>query len=367
MKIAYILGKFSVGNRPLSFHDFFSSDRGATGTEISTARVTTELAKLGNEVHLFTCFTDDKKIFHGVNLHQYEERFIVDESFDAIVSINEPNVFFGMCKKPKRIVWQYLNDFSFVQPGFDSEVDYYLGVCDTHTKHCAETSGTNIKKWSTIGLGCDPDIYKNLKIPGRVIWCSSADRGLHHLLQIWSQVKVSIPHASLRIFYHMNYDGVDQIEDNTNNHPHVIEMANRIRYIRHAIVALKNLDVEYVGSVSRDRMAKEMSAAEAYAFPCDTVAFSEGFSVSTLEAHAAKTIPIITDTDCLGEIYTDSGAIVIHDIKNNTDSFAAHLILRLNNNPKLNDQIKEKVFSFANENTWAKVAIKLENKIKELL
>ena len=183
MKIAVILGAFSIGTRPLDFNDIWTNVRGLTGTDLCFVRLCQELKKLGDEVHMFTVHTDTLTEWEGIPLHKFEDRMtVVDDSFDSIISINEPNILFGMPRKPKRIVWQMLNDFSFIKPGFDEEVDLYLGVCDEHTRFVASQC-PKPDKWRTVQLGCDPDLYRDERVAGRVFWCSSADRGLHWLLQ----------------------------------------------------------------------------------------------------------------------------------------------------------------------------------------
>lgn len=370
MRIAVILGAFSIGTRPMDywFENPWISTRGMTGTEIATSMLASEMSNLGHEVHLFTVHAEPHNkpdLWQNVFIHNFEERFnLIDDSYDALISFNEPNVFIGLTDKPLRIVWQMLNDFSFVQDGFDCYVDQYVGVCQKHTDHVKKLT-PDPKKWETIGLGCNPDWYEDKRVPGRVIWCSSADRGLHWLLQEWPKIKKEVPFASLRIFYHFNYDSLINIQPtDANSHPHVVEMAQRARYIREMVKRLKPLDVEHVGSVSRRQMDLEFSEACVFGFCCDTVAFSEGFSVSSLEAHASYTVPIIAAQDCLGEVYAESGAIIIDTpVKNNLDKFTGEVIKCLKDKDYSN-KIIEKCLDFAKSNTWKIATKKMELLIK---
>lgn len=357
MKIGLALGAFSIGARPLDFAHLYDSPRGLTGTDLNYVRTGEELEKLGHEVVRFT----GTGSLVG----------LVDDSFDAVVSINEPNILIGLPKKPLKIVWQMLNDFSFIAPGFDDHVDHYFGVCDEHTNYVAKQC-PHPEKWSTLSLGCDPELYNQKeKVPGRVVWCSSADRGLHWLLSVWSEVKEAVPHASLRVFYHFSYDHVIGVEPTSVSpqggpyHHHIQEMAQRVRYIKDALPKLAHLDVTHVGSVSRDQMVKEWNQASVFGFSADTVAFSEGFSVSTLEAHASYTLPIISDVDCLGGIYKDSGCIMIPSpIKNNLSQLKNELIYQLKD---IDVEKIKKCRQFAEKHTWKESARQLEQYIKENL
>lgn len=368
MKIAIILGPYSVGRRPLDFwyENIWVSSRGLTGTDLCFIMTAKELQKLGHEVHMFTMHAQPNNkpdSWEGMKLYNFEERLTaVDDTFDCLLSINEPDVFRGMPTKPLRVVWEMLNDFSFCHPGWDEFMDYGVGVCEQHTE-CLKKLAPKPEKWGTIGLGCLPEWYEDKRVPGRVLWCSSADRGLHWLLSEWPKIKLAVPEATLRIFYHFAYGHVDKIEHNAHEHPHVIEMANRVRYIKSAIDKLKPLGVEHVGSVSRRQMQDEFNAASTFAFSCDTVAFSEGFSVSTLEAHASFTVPIITDQDCLGGIYKNSGAIMIKSpLQDRLSEFSDAVIKSLNDKEFADTTIK-KCLNFAQKNTWAKVVEKLEKLI----
>lgn len=370
-KIAIILGDFSIGSRPLDFPTLFSSDRGLTGTEIAFIRVAEELSQR-HQIELFTV-VNQSQTYKGMHVRSTSEiPLIRNEDFDAVINFNEPNLFFHLkrekgtiiTKEPFRLVYMMLNDFSFIKPGFDEHTDRYVGVCQEHTDYVAQNSNT-IGKWDTVALGCDPDLYTDEMIPGRVIWCSSADRGLHHLLSQWSKIKEAVPYASLRVFYHFNYGNLENLEDNTPNHPHLIEMGQRIRYMKKAMQDLKDFDVEHIGSVSRERMQKEFSNASCFAFPCDTVAFSEGFSCSTLEAHASFTVPVITPTDCLGSIYGNSGATMIPLPVGEHLSDLTEAVIQALTDKQHRQETISKCREFASRHTWKETASQLERIINE--
>jgi glycosyltransferase involved in cell wall biosynthesis len=367
MKIAIIFGPFSIGERPLDFHfnNIYESTRGLTGSDLSAVEISKNLVKLGHDVSLFTIHAQpDHKpdMWEGSKLYNFEERLtVVDDTFDAILSINEPDVFRGMTTKPFRICWQFLNDFTYCQPNFEEYVDKWLGVCEKHTNHLkAQTSCP--EKWDTVPLACSPEIYTDERVPGRVIWCSSADRGLHWLLQEWPEIKKQVPHASLRIFYHFNYGTIENIQPHDkSNHPHVVEMGQRIRYMKETIKRLAPLGVEHVGSVSRNQMKKEFNEASVFGFPCDPVSFSEGFSVSTTEAHASYTVPVISSRDCLGSIYKKSGCLMIDEpVRDNLGTFTSYVVKSLTDK-SFSDKIIEQCRTFAERHTWSITAKKIED------
>lgn len=378
MKISIILGKFSVGPRPLDFNNYniWKNPRGLTGTDLSTIMISIHLAKRGHEVHLFTIHADSNnkpKVWEGIQLYNLDERLsIIDNSFDIILSINEPDVFRGLPIKPLRVCWQFLNDFLYCEKDFDNYVDKWLGVCEPHVNYL-KTQLPPSNKWEILGLGCEPEWYEDSRIPGRVVWCSSADRGLHWLLQEWPKIKAAVPYATLKIFYHLEFGNIETIEPNvpespedttiqgeTWSQPPIKEMGHRVRYIKSAIKRLKSLGVEHVGSISRDQIRQELSEASVLGFCCDTSTFSEGFSVTTLEAHASFTVPIITDQDCLGYVYKKSGALIVKSpVRDNLDEYVS-LVIKSLADKRFSDSIIDKCRVFAMQNTWDIVTGKME-------
>lgn len=366
MKIAFIFGAWSVGARPLDFNNLWSNPRGLTGSDLGVAITAKEMAKLGHDVSLFTVHADSKPaIWEGVKLFTFEEVPTINSDFDAVISWSEPDNLRLASDKSVRVVCQMLNDFTYCHPGFDEHVDVWTAPCQKLIDHLSSQPGApNKEKFVVLPLGCDPSWYSDQRIPGRVIWCSSADRGLHWLLQEWPKIKAAVPFADLRIYYNFNYNSTEGIEPNSNNHSHFMEMGHRARYMKEAIKRLKHLGVLQVGSVSRDMMHQEMSMASVLAFPCDPIAFTEGFSVATLEAHASYTVPVITNADCLGSIYDNSGAIVIETpLQQHLPQFT-DAVIRALTDKQFADATIAKCMKFAEEHTWAKSAKRLETIIK---
>jgi len=368
MKIAFLFGAWSIGNRPLDFNCLMSSPRGATGSEIGICLTAQEMAKAGHDVHLFTVhFANKPDKWEGVTLHHVNNLVSeIDSSYDAVISWSEPDLLRYVPDTCVRVCYQMLNDWSYCQEGFHDVTDIFITVSHKLQEFItAKMKYPSLEKWNVIPLGCVPELYKDERVPGRIVWTSSADRGLMNLLEIFPAVKKAVPEATLKIFYHFNYGDLLKIEPNTQatNHPHVVEMAHRLRYCVETIKRLKLLGVEHVGSVSRDRIVKELNEASVFAFPADTVAFTEGFSCSTLEALASFTVPVITDMDCLGEVYNDSGAVVVPSpVRPNIKQFTEEVIKGLQNKSHA-DNVIAKCREFAKQHTWQNTAQKIESLI----
>jgi glycosyltransferase involved in cell wall biosynthesis len=102
-----------------------------------------------------------------------------------------------------------------------------------------------------------------------------------------------------------------------------------------------------------------MNQASLLLFPADTVCQSEGFSLSTLEAHMAGAIPAISSVDCLGSIYRDSGCIMEDaPIRNNLKAYT-NKVIRALTDETFAAETRQKCFEFAQKYLWPDIAKKM--------
>lgn len=344
----------------LELENYWSDPRGLTGSEYGFIRLYEELKALGHEV----------------------EPYIGTQAsgstvYDAAIVINDPN-WLRDAKARVRVCEFYMNDFGFCQLGFEQHVDLFHAPSAPHMRRMLEqewpvqmtTEGPSghvrfaPAQWKVNELGCDPERFGGVeKVPGRVIYASSPDRGLHWLLQEWPAIKRAVPHAHLRIFYRL--EPWIRGFDNVPYYPSIEPLRRRAVYIEEALRRLRHLDVVAVDSVSREQIAREMSEAEVMAYPCDTVSWSEGFSCSILEACAARACPVITDCDALGELYGGWTA----SVKRNgcwPVRWRDTVIEKLTDE-SIRDYHNDQAEFFAKERTWKHTAARLDQDIRTLL
>lgn len=361
-KIAFVLGKFSTASRPLDFNNINDSSRGLTGSELGIICNAEEMVKLGHDVTLFTCLTTNAQPTEhlGFKVKSIDD-YVIDDSYDAVVSWNEPDYLRQVPPGVLRICSQMLNDWPYCQPGFEDFVDIFTCPSQRHLEHVAPQTRMP-HKFMVIQLGCNPTWYtKNVKVPGRVIWASSADRGLHLLLQEWHKIKAAASNAHLRIFYNFNFGDFINYED--PNNPSTDELAQRVRYMLNMIERLKTLNVELIGSVSRDRINQEMSEAQVLAFSCDTRSFTEGFSIATLEGCAAEACPVISDVDALGQIYGGVVPMVKSPVRKNIQDYT-NLVIKALTDENFRNETNRNCYQFAKDRTWTIVTQQLEEVIE---
>jgi FkbM family methyltransferase len=337
MKIAFLYGPFSLGNPPppdrlFDFANLWESPRGMTGSEHSCVSYAAEMCRRGHEVTLYVP-QDGPDFSPGVKVRNLTHLSAEGGRFDVVYTWNEPDLLRAVPSGPMRMMNQQLNDFGYCQPGWEQCVDVLTAPSQPHLEYLRRLSHeAKSRKGEVVPNGCNPTIYDlTKKVPGRVAYISSPDRGLHWLLQEWPKIRKRVPEAHLRIYYYSLQRWIDHVKVITPAHPSesLREQGKRARYIDQMLPMLRGHGVELVGGVSRVQMARELSEAMVLAYPCDTVSWTEGFSVSTLEGCASGAIPVITNVDALGGIYGGYVPMVDAPVGRHLAEWAEHVIAHL--------------------------------------
>lgn len=125
---------------------------------------------------------------------------------------------------------------------------------------------------------------KNLK---RVIYTSSYDRGLEHLLTMWPEVKKAVPQAELHIFY-----GWQLFDKFYSNNPSSMSWKEKM---------LKMMEHEGItehGRVAQPDLEEEYKKSGVWAYPTH---FGEINCISALKAQAYGCEPVVVNYAALKE------------------------------------------------------------------
>lgn len=370
MRLAFLYGPFSTGSRHFDFDNLYASPRGLTGSELSCVEYAQAMVARGHDVRLLVGQPNfQEREWRGLRLGPLSNPSVVADC-DAVFSWNEPNLLMDVSPRPLRMVNQQLNDFTYCNAGWERHVDVVTSPSAHHMAYL-QTQAPAVRSWAVLPNGCDPSMYRSVeRIPGRVIWASSADRGLHILLEVWPAIKAMVPNASLRAYYNFQKADFDEYEQpGPRVGTDLLEIAQRKRYIEHAMRRLSDArwDVQHIGSVSRDRMREEFERAMVLGYPCDTIRYTEGFSVTTMEACASGCMPVITDIDSLGHIY---GAAAPH-VKLSGGRFGdeqraefIQLVVRGLTDDAWRAEQVTKCRALAQEHAWSVLAARLESLIE---
>jgi glycosyltransferase involved in cell wall biosynthesis/predicted protein tyrosine phosphatase len=359
MKIAFVYGTMCLGGRPYNFHDLYGDPRGMTGSEVGVIVFASEMARRGHDVRFYVD-NPNADSYEGVRVRPlpFLEKEMGD--LDVLYSWSMPDYLRMAPPGVLRMNNQQLNDFTYCAWDYDKFVDVYTSPSQAHLEQMSRLTGSR-EKWVVLHNGVFPDDYRfDRKVPGRVIYASSPDRGLHWVLQEWPKIRRAVPHAHLRVFYFSlkRWAGHFHNEENNKNR-HIREHARRGAYVLRALDQLKPAGVEMIGGVSRRGIAQEYSEAQVLAYPTDTTSWTEGFSVATLEGCASQALPVICTVDALEQIY---GRVLPHvkpPMREHASQWSDMVIRALTDEPWRKQQA-EKASAFAQDFAWPALAEQLE-------
>lgn len=338
--------------------------RALSGSDLGLLRMAQEAVKLGHEVHVYCepkpgCSLPAE--WETLRLHLFAERFT--QEFDSFVVWNECNPLIGTRAK-LRVCSLQVNDII----GSPIATDLWLSPSEWHR---SRLSPQHPAPWEVVPDGCDIEPFDMLfangfqKVPGRVIWTSSPDRGLHWLLQEWPMIKRTVPRASLRVFYPI--DGwLERMATTTDGPPDILEQRARANFIASRRATLEAMGVEFRGGASRVEITKEIAAAEVMGYTCDPVRPTEGFSCSVMESAAARSCPIITNVDAFPEIYGGTLPMVDLPLSKNAPKFR-ELVIRALTDAAFRDDVNGKARALAERFTWRKATERMCQVLEEHL
>lgn len=243
-------------------------------------------------------------------------RFIPEQTFvptvrtigvDVTVAWDAIQLYRFVLDTKYRVVAFQLND---TEVGvYDYMVDAYFHPSNWHAKRFNELFGVPAKKQYPYMTNGTSAILYSVNLPRRpiVLYCSSPDRGLHHLLRWWPKIKKDRPNAELHIFYDMSRWLQINATVKTNTSEIATEVSSRLTEFLND----SNMGVVYHGGVSKLKLAVAMGEASVLAYPCDPVSPTEGFSMTILDSWRAGLNVITSDADALGEIWSNKPGITV--------------------------------------------------------
>src|SRR3990167_9624676 len=107
MRVAFLYGRFSLGQRPFDFDNLYTADRGLTGSEISCIEYALAMQVRGHEVSLVIGQNIEPRDWRGIKVFPAKDPHVVD-GCDAVCSWNEPDLFRELSPGPLRLMNQPL-------------------------------------------------------------------------------------------------------------------------------------------------------------------------------------------------------------------------------------------------------------------
>lgn len=308
-------------------------DGGIGGSETAVIRVAEELVKKGLRV---TVYAETEGVWNGV-------RYAKTQDFRP-----QPCTLF--------VAWRGLGPIPHMA---DFAEQRWLWAHDVHFGDATEEQlkGVTVialsewhkgylkQKYPTAdivvsGNGIDSERFDKQveRIPHRLIYAHSPDRGLEIVLKLLPKVREVYPDATLEVFY--------GFEMARQRNPALIAGIEQLA---------KQSGVTLHGRIGQDQLAEEYLKADALLYPAvmpNGQAFDETYCVSVVEAQAAGCFPVTSDHGALRE--TNHGA---HARISTFDHDAMFQLLEFWRRPlKEQKEIRERGREWARKQTWTRIA-----------
>lgn len=299
------------------------------GGETAMVSIARELAARGHEVTVFHDL-DRPGRYEGV-------QYLPARLFPDLATLMEHDVLvawdsshaFRYCDRAKvRILAFQLNDALIGV--FDHVVDRYFHPSAWHAqrfKQLYPEIRESAQRW-TLTNGIDLRRYAQEveRNHYRVIYSSSPDRGLHHLLRFWPRIKELVPEAELHVFYDIDrWTALTfQLEQMGLVGP-TTERAHLVAQARENPPE----GVTFRGGIGQWQLAREQLGSALMVYPCDPTQPTEGFSMSCLEGVVAGCTLITSNADALPELWTSAPDATLLPLPVDDDVWVATIVDKL--------------------------------------
>lgn len=352
LRVAVVLGNMGLSVHGTIDVEKFLDEGFATGTMMGFFGIAWGLAERGHTVDAFCqCVRDVPNSKYGhANFYEWPKNK-PDGTYDAYISISEPDLL-----RPEstsawglRVCVVWLNDFTYCQPGFDHYVDLYVSPSHAHREFMTKIIGMSADRSCVVPINTNIELFDNLpRRPGSLAYCSSPDRGLHHLAKILPLVRKQVPEAHLSVYYRY-WPWLEEMQARKQG-----DGLRKFAEDMHSELT-STAGIEIVGAVSPSKLARSLSSTMVLPYPCDPRRFTEGYSVAVLDACAAGCVPVLSGADVLPSVYGGAAEVIEGPVEHAYQEWADNLVLYLTD-PEIRQQARQRAFAHAYAHSRQRVA-----------
>ncbi len=263
-----------------------SLDRGIGGSEEAVIHLAKRWQAMGYKVTVFNWCEGEDGEYDGVTYKNYWD-FNPEDTYNTLI-VWRAVEFFDSEIRAKRMFLD-LHDVP-IPASFTEERLAKIDKIFVKTKYHRDfLPAIPDEKFEIVGNGIDPDAFMTSppRQKGKMVYTSSADRGLEHLLEMWGDIKKKIPEAELHVFY--GWGTFDKL--NANN-------PERMAWKKRMVDKMDQPGIIDRGRVNHEEMAHELLTADLWTYPTH---FEEIHCISAAKAQAAGCIPVVTNYAALKE------------------------------------------------------------------
>lgn len=314
---------------------------GVGGSETAVIHLAKNWVKQGYKVTVYGNCGTKEGVFDGVEYKNYY-RFNRRDTFDTLVIWRAPwELEFNW--KANR-VWLDLHDVPNPREFSEDRLEKVDKIFVKSDYHRSLLPNVPDEKFVIVPNGVDGKLEKldkNKHKPHKLIYASSYDRGLEHMLRWgWPIIKKEIPQATLDIYYGWNlFDAVHK------NNP------ERKKWKAEMLELMSQKGVKEHGRVGHEELLKEKAKSIIHYYATD---FEEIDCISVRESALVGCVPVTTDYAALeGRAYclTHEGDPKLQETHEN---IAKNIVKHLKDKDLGKTRVKFK--ELAREETWDKIA-----------
>jgi len=328
--------------------------KGIGGSEEATIQMARLFAKKGYKTVVYNHCGQLSGTYNGVEYKPYYH-FNPKDTFDIFIGWRSPELFACKIKANKKFLWLHDRPFEIkFNDDIINNVDKII-VLSKYQRRCLPKIPDDKFLISRNGLNMVDIIASDNEVrnPHRIIWSSSYDRGLDHLLKRWGKIRKAIPDAELFVCY--GWEGFLQARSDDQG---------AMKWKAEMDELLKQDGIIHAGRINHKQLAKEFAQSGLWVYP---TAFWEISCITAQRAQASGCIPICTDYAALSETVQFGEKIKgITEFEVMPDKVIDKIIdltIDYMKNPKKQEDIRPQMMEWARkEYDWSGVADQWEGK-----
>lgn len=298
------------------FHGKTIEERPLGGIETGVVRLAEALCSRGHEVYCATPLQDipstPVKYIHQdkVSDLEYCDVYVAVRRWQSIFN---PRPYMKACLFWTGDMWNVVPSVGIGDNRVINRLNALLGVSGFHIKILCERSGFPISKTWVLRNGVHLPYFEGEEIrnPKRLIYSSTPDRGLKHLLPIYKILKEKHPDLELHLFTSLDrfslswssaYDPQKDVYKRWDN-PSL--QNQEMTQLMKDFSALPGCVLH--GSVTQKLLAREFMKSAILTYPSD---FHESSCITAMEAQAAGCAVVATDIGALKETIGEAGVLI---------------------------------------------------------